>query len=79
MENEIETTINSIIRYILGLHRDNGKENGSYYKYHNRVYIGVVLLYDAASRIAYNAAITACERGRQWPQASQQLLANVYG
>ena len=31
MEKKIETTIMGYMGYMLGLYRDNGKENGNYY------------------------------------------------
>ena len=31
MENKMETTIMGFIGYMMGLYRDNGKENGNYY------------------------------------------------
>ena len=33
MENKMETTIIGYIGYILGLYRDNGKDNGNYYSF----------------------------------------------
>ena len=54
-----------IIRYILGLYRDNGKENGDYY-IHNGVYIGFELdpcgCRDAMSRIHICARAAGCAR-----------------
>ena len=38
----MEATIMGFIGYILGLYRDNGKENGSHYNGFYRVYIGVI-------------------------------------
>ena len=58
MENEMETAGNiGILRYILGLYRGNGKENGNYY---NGLYR------DNARVLRYNSSSTPSSSFSSW-------------